>query len=77
MRFSRCPGQNVVSSGVVDLITILRSSAAVVCAVATFNIITLPKSHCEMIGVKDGSILDIEPFTKDSLILKVMETEKK
>jgi antitoxin component of MazEF toxin-antitoxin module len=34
-------------------------------------IITLPKSYCEMIGIKDGSILDCEPFTKDSLILKV------
>ncbi|KAF5418214.1 MAG: hypothetical protein C5S44_11305 [Candidatus Methanocomedens sp.] len=26
-----------------------------------------------MIDVEDGSILDIEPFTKYSLILKVME----
>lgn len=34
-------------------------------------IITLPKSYCEMIGIEEGSILDCEPFTKDSLILKV------
>ena len=34
-------------------------------------IITLPKSYCEMIGIKDGSVLDCEPFKKDSLILKV------
>ncbi len=36
-------------------------------------ITTLPKSHGEMIGTKDDSVLDIEPFTKNSLILKVME----
>ena len=34
-------------------------------------IITLPKSYCEMIGIRDGSILDCEPFTKDSLIIKI------
>ena len=35
-------------------------------------IITLPKSYCEMIGIGEGSILDCEPHTKDTLILKPM-----
>jgi antitoxin component of MazEF toxin-antitoxin module len=34
-------------------------------------IVTLPKSICEMLGIKAGSELDAEIFTKDSIILKV------
>ena len=34
-------------------------------------IMTLPKSYCEMIGIGEGSVLDCEPMTKDSLIIKI------
>ena len=34
-------------------------------------IMTLPKSYCEMIGIGEGSVLDCEPKTKDSLIIKI------
>ena len=35
-------------------------------------ILTLPKGYCEMVNIKEGSKIDIEPFTKDSLMLKVI-----
>ena len=35
-------------------------------------ILTLPKSYCEMVDIKEGSQIEIEPFTKDSLMLKVI-----
>jgi len=35
------------------------------------SILTLPKSYCEMIGIGEGSILDCEPMTRNSLILKM------
>ena len=34
-------------------------------------IITLLKSYCRMVGIGEGSLLDCEPMTKDSLIIKI------
>ena len=39
--------------------------------VGNSNIITLPKSMCDILNIQTGTELEIELFTKDSLLLKV------
>ena len=39
--------------------------------VGNSNIITLPKSMCDVLNIRPGTELEIELFTKDSLLLKV------
>ncbi len=34
-------------------------------------IITIPMAICEMFGLKEGSLVEIEPFTSNSMQLKV------
>jgi len=35
-------------------------------------ILTMPKSICELYSLKDDSPLELEPFTKDTLQLKIV-----
>ncbi len=35
-------------------------------------ILTVPKSICELYSLNDGSPLELEPFTKDTLQLKIV-----
>lgn len=36
-------------------------------------IITLPRAICDMFGLKEGSQVEIEPFTSNSMQLKVVK----